>query len=362
MSTRRVLSTLGGLTASAVWLFPLAATLRTVTTLTELVGLVALGASYTVVTWAGYEGAWPYRLRLSGVALVAALGLTLALAYGPEWLLVLLYVGTCGTAVWAPAPRPTLLGLGVTEVAIVAIGVARQYDSSTVLADAFGTVLAVGVVYTMRRADRLVEQLQATRQALAEAAVAQERLRFSRDLHDLLGHTLSLIVVKAEAVRRLVAADPATAATQARDIEEVGRRALGEIRDAVAGYRDAGLQAEIAHARRILAAAGVALTVQAPAAELPTATDRLFGWVVREAATNVVRHSRARNCAISVGLEPGQATVDIRDDGAQAAPAGPHGFGLRGLAERLAAAGGCLHSGPCDEGGFRVTAQVPVLA
>jgi len=362
MSARRVLSTLGGLTVSAVWLFPLGTTLGTVTTRTALLGLVAFGVCYTVVTWAGYEGAGPYRVRLAGVALVAALGLTLALAYGPQWLLVLLYVGTCGTAVWAPAPRPTLRGLGVTEVAIVAIGVTRRYDNSTVLAAAFGTVLAIGVVYTMRRADRLVEQLQATRQALAEAAVAQERLRFSRDLHDLLGHTLSLIVVKAEAVRRLVDTDPATAAAQARDIEDVGRQALGEIRDAVAGYRDSGLQAEIAHARRILAAAGVTLTVRASVAELPAATDRLFAWVVREAATNVVRHSRSSRCEIAIDVEQGTATVDIRDDGPLAEPAGKPGHGLRGLAERLAAAGGSLSSGPHDEGGFRVTAQTPVLS
>ncbi|APX32624.1 hypothetical protein BH708_07720 [Brachybacterium sp. P6-10-X1] len=222
--------------------------------------------------------------------------------------------------------------------------------------------------------------LRATQRRLARAAVVEERERFSRDLHDLLGHTLSLIVVKAEAVRRFVPADPAAAAEHACGIEEIGRTALVEVRQAVVGYREATLGDELEAAGGALADAGVLVRVTADAPALPPAVDRLFAWVVREGATNILRHASARTATILVESDRGEATVEITDDGrsltslpaapgsAAPGPAGQGrqqdsgrvrpGSGLSGLRERAELLGGVLAADRTEEG-FRLGVSVP---
>ena len=189
--------------------------------------------------------------------------------------------------------------------------------------------------------------------------MAEERLRFSRDLHDLLGHTLSLIVVKSEAARRLAPRSMDAALAQITDIESVGRQALTEIREAVTGYRDAALAAELDRARELLDAAGVEAVVRQSGPPLGPRSEALLGWVVREAATNVVRHARAGRCEIEVAATSEQTRLTITDDGRGVGSTTP-GSGLKGLAERITAAGGALESGPEPRGGFRVTAVLPV--
>ena len=165
-----------------------------------------------------------------------------------------------------------------------------------------------------------VDQLKATRQALARSAVAQERLRFSRDLHDLLGHTMSVIVVKSEAARRLAPRDLDAALAQVADIEAVGRQALTEIREAVTGYREGCLSAELDRARSALTASDIELLVQESGPPLPPQTEALLGWVVREGVTNVVRHSGASRATIELRTADGRARLTITDDGAGPAP------------------------------------------
>ncbi|HEY6800113.1 MAG TPA: histidine kinase [Agromyces sp.] len=221
----------------------------------------------------------------------------------------------------------------------------------------------------------VIAELEATREELARAAVVHERLRFSRDLHDLLGHTLSVVIVKAEAVRRLVRDDPDAAAGHAADIETIGRQALADVRAAVSGYREAGLAAETERARLGLAASGHSVDVRNDAGVLPTAIEELFGWVVREGATNIMRHSTARHCRITVALDGGEAVIEVADDGRPgaagstdaadstdaAAPAASatDGSGLAGLRERLADAGGELHAAHAADG-FHLIARVPL--
>ena len=215
--------------------------------------------------------------------------------------------------------------------------------------------------------------LRATQRRLADAAVVEERERFSRDLHDLLGHTLSLIVVKAEAVRRFVPADPAAAGEHARGIEDIGRTALGEVRQAVAGYRETTLEDELGAAGAALADAGVQLDVTADAPAVPPSVDRLFAWVVREGTTNILRHARARTATILVESDGGEATVEITDDGSvrgRGAPgsSGPGrqrergavrpGSGLSGLRERAELLGGVLAADRTEDG-FRLGVSVP---
>ena len=168
--------------------------------------------------------------------------------------------------------------------------------------------------------------------------------------------------MKAQAVRRIAASDPAAAAEHAADIEAIGRRALTEVRQAVDGYRGPGLAAELERARAALAAAGVAVRVTGPQAgdaELPDAVDALLGWVVREGVTNVVRHAGARSCTLAWAVADGIASLEVPTTGA-AAPAPTAGGGLAGLRERVAAAGGTLAAGPAAGDGFRLAVEVPV--
>ncbi|TQS21789.1 hypothetical protein FLX08_11060 [Microbispora hainanensis] len=209
----------------------------------------------------------------------------------------------------------------------------------------------------------VIAELARTREALAVAAVSAERLRFSRDLHDLLGHTLSMVVVKAEAVRRLAPRDTEAAVRHAADIEAIGRQALTEVREAVTGYRDASLAFELDSARAALDAAGIDCVVNESGPALSWETDMLLSWVVREGITNVVRHSGARRCVITLRRDRDPVLVEISDDGpddgdGDDTTGGKDGSGLRGLRERLAVAGGRLTTVRTPRG-FVLTAEIP---
>ncbi len=170
-----------------------------------------------------------------------------------------------------------------------------------------------------------------------------------------------MIVVKAEAARRLTTRDVDAAQAQLADIESVGRQALTEIREAVTGYREGSLSREIDGAVSALRAAGVEPVVRRSGPPLAPQTEALLGWVVREAATNVVRHSDADRCEITVTGDGERARLTVTDDGRGAGTGRPRttgGTGLRGLAERLTTAGGTLTAGP-ERGGFTVTADLP---
>ncbi|MDG4825778.1 sensor histidine kinase [Asanoa sp. WMMD1127] len=250
------------------------------------------------------------------------------------------------------------LGL-VTSVTIsgaVAAGIeARSLDTGLFLG--FATLVAGVATFLIRYLVGVVAELTETRERLAVAAVAAERLRFSRDLHDLLGHTLSVIVVKAQAVHRLFDRDPPAAAEHARDIEAIGRQALTEVRETVSGYRAMSLGEELANARTALAAGNVRAEVSPAPATLAGQVDALLGWVVREGITNVLRHAQARTCRIAVSVDDEVARVEITDDG-HGDPGGAPGSGLRGLRERLEAAGGALTT-TSTAGGFTLSARVP---
>jgi two-component system sensor histidine kinase DesK len=205
----------------------------------------------------------------------------------------------------------------------------------------------------------VIAELSEAQNRLAQAAVAEERLRFSRDLHDLLGHTLSVIVVKAQAVRRLATRDPEAAAEHASNIETIGRHALTEVREAVTGYRSVGLAEELANAQSALQAAGVIVRVTNQAQGLDAHLDSLLGWVVREGSTNVLKHADAGRCTIEVMLKNGIARVEVVDDGSGGTPG--DGSGLTGLRERIDEYGGVLTAGPVA-GGFRLAASVPESA
>ncbi|GAA3451368.1 sensor histidine kinase [Dactylosporangium matsuzakiense] len=356
--------TIGGMVWVAVWLFPLIDPLSRVTSPVAVVGLIAFAGLYVYTAALGFESPVLTRRHHVLYGAVAALGIALTLAYGDHWLIVMLYVSAAGMALYAGAERPVaavyvFFGGLLAQVALAFAVHADWWRSGSVM---LGTILSSLLCGAVRQMGRLITELRTTRQALADTAVAEERLRFSRDLHDLLGHTLSVIVVKAEVVRRIAERDPAAAAAQAADIEQVGRHALVEIREAVTGYRETGLTAELARAKGSLTAAGITADVLRTADPLPDAADRLLAWVVREATTNVIRHSGAANCEISLAMADGTAILRVQDDGdfSPTASAPPPGNGLRGLTERLATAGGTLETAPRPEGGLALTARLPL--
>jgi two-component system sensor histidine kinase DesK len=236
-------------------------------------------------------------------------------------------------------------------------------DSGNVVALTFTTV---GLGWWMIGFTQLlttVQELHAAREEIARLAVADERVRFGRDLHDLLGHSLSLIALKSELAGRLLPGRPAEASREVADITDVSRRALGEVREAVSGYRRPTLGAELAGAREALAAAGIAVDADVPPAELPPDLEAVLAWTVREATTNVLRHAGARRVAIHVAADDERASVEVLDDGRGADGASvDDGSGLAGLAERVARARGRIEAAPRAEGGFRVAVSLPLGA
>jgi two-component system sensor histidine kinase DesK len=214
-----------------------------------------------------------------------------------------------------------------------------------------GIVLAAVAISAIRLAFERNRSLVQAQDEMAQLAVTTERSRFARDLHDILGHSLTVITVKAELAGRLLRDDPDRAAAEIADVERLSRDALADVRRAVAGYREVTLTTELASARQSLAAAGIDAHISAAVDDVPTQLRELYGWVVREGVTNVIRHSNARLCEIRADARG----VEVVDDGvgATGGAGGPGpGHGLAGLAERAAGAGARLTAGPRPRGGF----------
>ncbi|WP_412741571.1 sensor histidine kinase [Krasilnikovia sp. MM14-A1004] len=323
-------------------------------------GLAVFAALYLVLVAVPVAGlAVRPVLYHAGLGLLALLGVALAGAYagGPEgWLVLLMYVATAG-AVGVNRGGWGFGWVGGATAAVVVIGGTHRIPGDDIAQSALLTMLAGAMTVAFARMARLVDELRRTQRELARTAVEQERLRFARDLHDLLGHTLSLVVVKAEVVRRLTPLDPARATAEAADIERIGRTALAEVREAVTGYRDHSFGRELAGARTALADVGIAVTVRESGQPLGVEADDAFGWVVREGVTNVLRHSRASRCDIEVRTDGCGSVLTVRDDGVGGRP--EPGNGLRGLRERLGRAGGTLEVAPLPGGGLQLTAQIP---
>lgn len=231
---------------------------------------------------------------------------------------------------------------------------------------------AVGAtVASFTGAIRTNRDLRLARREIARLAVSEERLRIARDLHDLLGHTLSLIALKSELAGQLIPENPARAQREVQDIETAARTALQEVREAVAGYRQTSLADELENAHQLLAAAGIQCRVHNDAGTVPPAVEALLTWVVREGVTNVIRHSRATTCVISLTREPEHVCLGVVDDGHgghtatdtatdTAGRMGRMGNGLPGIRERVAALGGTCAAGPAGARGFQLTVRLPL--
>jgi two-component system, NarL family, sensor histidine kinase DesK len=304
--------------------------------------------------WAWFHGA----LLPASVAVLWTAVIVLAVVDGSPWLFAFTYtvipaVRSGRRAGFVVLPASAVLAL------IVGLGIGEQADSL------IGTVISVlgtgAIVFGFSRLVRANHALREAQEERAALAVSEERSRFARDLHDLLGHSLSVIALKSELTSRLLPGSPERAAAEVNEIERVARGALREVREAVSGYRRPTLAVELAGARSALAAAGVSWNLDVGEGSLPEETEAVLAWTVREGVTNVMRHSQAEHCTVRVMADGEAATVVITDDGVGSNGAGTGtGNGLRGLAERVHAAGGNLEAGPRPAGGFRLRVSIPV--
>lgn len=299
-------------------------------------------------------------LVLGSLGVLAAQSTLLALTLGREWLVLFVYVSIASGAAlplrmarWTIPAACALL----TAVALAVPG-GHSFLGGLLIPALLGGFAMTGV----RELVRTTIALREARATVAQLAANEERLRLARDLHDLLGHSLSLITLKSELAGRMLPDHPGKAAQQVADIEQVSRQALVDVREAVTGYRRPRMSGELAGARVALTAAGV--TAELPAdtdlADVPEESESALAWALREAVTNVVRHSGARRCTVELlrrqTLDGPVLELTVEDNGSGGR--GGHGNGLTGLTERLTKAGGTLEAAPYKHG-FRLVARVP---
>ena len=329
--------------------------------LAAFVLFVATTTDATARTGARRTDLWPGTVALAAVC--GALALDPGLPWGTLPILVAVAVGVTTPLRWTP-----WVVVATAGAALLVEG-ARDGDwPEAVWGTGLTTLLAGLLTCAFSWLATVIAELRATRRELARVAVAEERLRFSRDLHDLLGHSLSVISVKAQAARRSVPTDPDAAERHAGDIEALAQQALADVRDAVRGYRRSDLDTELARAVEALGDAGITTEVVRDDAALTGEQRELLAWVVREGATNVLRHARARHATIRTSSTGGAASVVIEDDGVgpdadeDARDAADErvvpGTGLAGLRDRLTTSGGRLTT-TADGSGFRLHVEVP---
>jgi two-component system sensor histidine kinase DesK len=255
-------------------------------------------------------------------------------------------------------------GIATAVVLLAYLGLTMQEfsDTSDVRKNVLDFALSSVIFYAIPRLVIFAGELEDTRSELAQLAVSEQRLRWARDLHDTLGHGLSVVVLKLELVERLSAKNPERAIGELRDARELLRDSIGEMQTVVAGMRDVSLRGEIANACTILSSAGVSTTVDITPVVLDNAVAEALAWIVREGSTNVLRHSDSTHCAITLRVDRGRAVLTVANDGpaikVTMAPSGGHG--IRGMRERLNSLGGRLTAKSEKDGGFILEASVPL--
>ncbi|WP_086561116.1 sensor histidine kinase [Streptomyces africanus] len=254
-------------------------------------------------------------------------------------------------------------GTWVVTFALGASAVTALFTALIVLIG--GVFIAFTAVFSVWLLNAVYE-LDEARETRARLAVAEERLRFGRDLHDVMGRNLAVIALKSELAVQLAQRGRPQAVAQMVEVQRLAHESQREVREVVRGYREADLASELAGAQGVLTAAGIDCTVSGRTpAGLPAGVQSALGWVVREAATNVLRHGDARRCAVRLEVLEGRVVLSVENDGVGEAgdgegASGSSGSGLAGLRERLAEIDGTLEAGPAGKGLFRLTAEIPL--
>lgn len=325
-------------------------------------GLAAFVAVYLTLVFRNMGRAFTGTLAVTLMVLaLGALAVALCLTFGAPWLGLFVYVSVaCGTTF---PLRVSYWTIPLTAVVMLLVGLhGGEEDARNLVL----LVVLIGFAMTgVRQLVRTTIELRKARATVAQLAANEERLRLARDLHDLLGHSLSLITLKSELAGRMLPDHPDKAAQQVADIEQVSRQALVDVREAVTGYRRPRLAGELAGAQVALTAADVVADLPAePVLDgVPEETESALAWALREAVTNVVRHSGARRCTVELvrrqTLDGPVLELSVEDDGSGGSSAAAPGNGLTGLTERLEKAGGSLEAGRVRHG-FRLVARAPL--
>jgi len=341
----------------------------------QIAGWVALAvflAGYGTLVLRRQVAGQPQQCRpwcLAVLLGMAAIGTATSYGLGSNWLTLISYTAVATGAVLPP--RHSLQGVAGVTVFLVLVGsTCRHGDNLTTGTAALSAFLGGAAMTGLQRMIRTLQELREARAAVAALSASAERLRMARDLHDLLGHSLSLITLKTELTARFLDQERyQEARAQVADIEKVSRQSLVDVREAIGGYRRPKLAVELEAVRTALSAAEITLDADPAVADarpgLGPEEEGALGWALREAVTNVVRHSGAGRCVVRLAeymTDHGSRTLQLEvvDDGAGARRAG-HGNGLTGLAERLALTDGTLETGPGPRGrGFSVRATVPL--
>jgi two-component system, NarL family, sensor histidine kinase DesK len=342
-----------------------------------IAALVFFAVSYTWLMWphpASSAARARERKRSSLVlfAVLIMLVIVLSLAYGLAFLW--LFIGVSGIAGVLLPVRRAFVAVTILMLLplIISVGITGSVASVDWLELIPLILLVRGLgldMIGMTRLSDALRKLYSTQEELGRLKVEEERLRMARDLHDLLGHTLSLIILKSKLAGRLVEQEPARATQEIREVERVARQALREVREAVTGYRQPRLANEVDSARQLLEAAGIEYSLQYAGLELPTASDAVLAWTVREGVTNVIRHSHARHCIIRLDRDHNTVHAEVINDGRQRERTSSiqdrEGIGLSGLTERVTSLGGSIVAGPVltsGRTGFRLCVELPIEA
>lgn len=287
------------------------------------------------------------RLFTIAFAVATALSIVLVAPIGPDDRYTWAWIGGA-TAGFVPL---LLDGIGRWIVAGAVVGVAVLVGALTGGSPLVHLVIAASVAGTITVAVllpfwlwNLLVSARAGREAQALLAVSEERLRFARDVHDLLGHRLAVIALKAELASRLASADPERAASEAAEVQHLATTALGEVREAVRGYRKVDLDDQLTAVEGVLRDAGIRCTVERSDVTLSEEAATQLALALREACTNVLRHSSAGWCTISLSADDSEVRMTVANDGAALTVADRLSFGLRGISERLATVGGSLRT------------------
>lgn len=335
--------------------------------------LIGFAAGYTWLMWP-HPASQEIRARAHpqlAFLLLSVLGvlvLVFSLMYGPAWLWLLIGVSAIAGMLFplrSAFAAIVLLTLVPLFLMLKMPGGLAEVDWWWLIALML-LVRGLGLdMIGVARMGSAIRELHTARRELARLAVIEERERLSRDLHDLLGQTLSMITLKSELAGCLVKEEPERCIQELAEIERVSRKTLREVREAVAGYRQPSLICELEGARQVLEAAGINAQIDPLKETLPPALDAALAWTVREGVTNVIRHSRARQCCIHLTHRNGTVGAEILNDGGERRPeekTSRRGLGLVGLRERVSPLGGHLEVGPLLLQGkehFRLSVELP---
>ncbi len=315
------------------------------------------------------------RLARYGLVVIALLAALACAVYGKDWVPLWIYVSAATGMVLAAEPdgrRAAMLGVGAVGACYLFFCWVSHLDLTNTLVILLPVLLIGLAMMGFRMQMTLMRELAQARGTVAKLAANEERLRLARDMHDLTGQSLSMITLKSELAAKRLARLPSSAGrdavlTELGDIGRVSRQTLHDIREAVSGYRRPTLAIEVITARNALEAAGIGLDDDAGltlrSGTFDPDAEAVLAWCLREAVTNVIRHSRARHCRIRLAERTGELSLEVTDDGrglAEQDQENPGGSGLRGMSERLSAIGGRLALGWAEPGrGLRLTATVP---